>query len=252
MRLIIAILSLLMVSCYNKPSVPEPLPEGPVANADIEQLKTMCSKQTTTFTPATPLAIHGTVISCDKEGYINGAIYIDDGSATAKLLVGIYDSNSIYPEGAQISITMPGLSAKIDNHQLVIGLKSENSEELYPIKSIVILDKHIICKNSLNKIEPQQYKIPELSTDICGKLITINDLSYVYTCYEEGYQGKYLRFCSSDEDFVYIYIDNYAAGFTTIPPVQPTNISGILTHTAVPFDDNHCFVILPRRSSDIW
>ncbi|MBP3644487.1 MAG: hypothetical protein J6J22_07550 [Alistipes sp.] len=252
MKLIVVILSLLMVGCYNKVSAPEPAPEVITTNATIAQLKRICSSGVITFTPNLPVVITGTVISSDKESYINGAIYIDDGTATAKLLVGIYDSFSIYPEGSQISISMTGLTAGIEDHQLSIGLVYENSKTLYAIKSSVILDKHITCKNSINKIEPQVCSISDIDTDLCGKLITINSLNYVYTCYEENYRGKYFRFCDTEENFIYVYIDQYAAGFKNVPPQEPSDITGIVTYQKVPFDTKECFVILPRGSKDIW
>ena len=252
MKHIITILALLLTGCYNRAPIPEPAPEEITTNATIAQVKEMCNNEIITFTPNLPIVITGTVISSDKESYISGAIYIDDGTATAKLLVGVYDSYSIYPEGSQISILLTGLSANLYNHQLTIGLLQEKFNELYAIKSHVLLDKHITCKNSINKIEPKVCDITDISTDFCGKLVTINSLNYVYTCYEENYRGKYLRFCDSDDNFIYVYIDQYAAGFKNVPPQETSDITGIVTYQKVPFDTKECFVILPRGSKDIW
>lgn len=252
MRLIVTLLSLLLSGCYNRASDPE-LDSAPVtANITIAKLKSICNSEIITFTATAPVVVSGTVISCDKQGYINGAIYIDDGTATAKVLVDIYDSFSFYPEGCKISITMVDLSAQIADSQLTIGQLSKRDNSLIGFKSIVTLDKHITRYSSIDKIEPLNCTISQIDNSLCGKLVSINDLNYVYTCYEEHYKGKYLRFCDSDQNFIYIYIDNYASGFSNLPPIEATDVTGIVTYQNVPFDQNNCFVILPRRSSDIW
>lgn len=251
MKLAIYILTLLFVSCYNKAVTPEPAPEVLTTNATIAQLKKMCNTAPLSFTATAPVTISGTVVSSDKEGYISGAIYIDDGTATAKILVSVYDLHSIYPLGARITLYMPELTAAIIDNQLSIGL-TYNGDEPYPIKSIVLLDKHITCSNSTYPVEPLICTVDELTPSLCGKLVTINSMTYVYTCYEEGYDGKYLRFSDSNENFTYVYIDNYAAGFSNIPPQSPTQITGIVTYQNVPFDKQNQIVLLPRSSKDIW
>ena len=251
MKLVVYILSLLFVSCYNKAATPEPTPEVTTTNATIAQLKKMCINSPISFTVTAPVTVSGTVVSSDKEGYISGAIYIDDGTSTAKILVGIYDSHSIYPIGARITIYMPELTAAIIDNQLTIGL-TYNGSEPYPLKSVVLLDKHISCSNNIQTIEPMVCKAGELNEELCGKLVTIKDLEYQYTCYEENFKGKYLRFTDSDDNFAYIYIDNYAAGFSNLPPQTTTDITGIVVYQNVPFDTNDLIILLPRSSRDIW
>ena len=49
-----------------------------------------------------------------------------------------------------------------------------------------------------------------------------------------------------------IYIDNYAAGFSNLPPQTTTDITGIVVYQNVPFDTNDLIILLPRSSRDIW
>ena len=244
-------LLLLFVGCQRAGVIAGSDLEGVKVNTTIADLYRMCVGGAVSFNGSLGVVARGTVISCDKEGYISKELYIDDGTATAKVLVGLYNSYCIYPEGVEITIYMPGLSATVENHQLVIGVMN-SSGQIRTIDSEVVLDKHILCSSTLNPIAPQLIVPTELDTSMCGKLVTLEQMSYVYTCYEAGDEGEYLRFTDAADNCVYIYIDKYAVGFNDLPPQHPTTITGVAVCRRVPFSEQIETILLPRRRSDIW
>ena len=251
MKQVLIALLLLFVGCQRAGVIGSSDLENVEANATLADIYQMCVGGAISFNGSLEVAVCGTVISCDKEGYINKELYIDDGTATAKVLVGLYNSYCIYPEGVEITIYMPGLSAVIENNQLVIGVKG-SSGTIRTIDSEVVLDKHILCSATLNAVAPQLITTAEIDSPLCGKLVTLEQMSYVYTCYEEGDEGKYLRFADDQGGYAYIYIDKYAVGFNDLPPQQPTTITGVAVCRRVPYSDEVETILLPRRRSDIW
>lgn len=251
MKQVLIALLLLFAGCQRTGVIGGSDLEDVKTNATIADIYQMCVGGAISFNGSLEVVACGTVISCDKEGYISKELYIDDGTATAKVLVGPYNSYCIYPEGVEITIYMPGLSAVIENHQLVIG-KMDSSGTMRTIDSEVVLDKHILCSATLNPIAPKLITAQELDASMCGKLVALEQMSYAYTCYEEGDDGKYLRFADDQDGFAYIYIDKYAVGFNDLPPQQPTTITGIAVCRRVPFSDEVETILLPRRRSDIW
>lgn len=233
--------------CYNSKSTPGHNQPSVTANTTLAQLRSICTGSKVTFNAAMPIVVSGTVISCDKEGYISQSLYIDDGSATAKIRIGAYNSYSLYPEGTKITLKMTGLTATVVNHQLTIGL----GEQLRTIDSFPLLDRYISCSAELQSVEPTPLRATELTPEMCGKLVALEQMSYAYTAYEDNYTGKYLRFHDPELNHAYIYISQYAIGFNDLMPQQPTTIRGILCYESTPMENKLIPVIYPRRRSDL-
>lgn len=253
MKLIVAILSLLFVGCYNNCPTPEAVADTNTVNTPIAVLKQMCDNNILTFTESAKIIISGTVISCDKEGFINDAIYIDDGTATAKVLTGIYNSYAIYPEGSQITIYLPALSAKIENYQLVIGIiDNRDNRKLAEMDSQVILDRHITRHSALSTVEPQLCTINELTTLLCGKLVRLSDITFIETYEDEqNPTGKYCSLSDTNGNMAYLYIDSYSMGYNKPLPQGAVDITAIVTYNFIPQSGSYGIILIPRRSSDI-
>ena len=253
MKIIVAILSILLVGCYNRYSAPEAIDDINSTNATIAALKQMCDRNILTFTDNAKITITGTVLSCDKEGFISNALYIDDGTATAKVLTGIYNAYVIYPEGSQISIYLPALSAKIENYQLVIGMTDDrDNSKLAEMDSQVILDKHITRHSTLNSVEPQLCAIYELTTFLCGKLVRLSDMTFIDTYEDEqNPAGKYCTLCDTKGNFAYLYIDPYSMGYNKPLPKDAVDITAIVTYGYIPQINSYGIILIPRRCSDI-
>lgn len=254
MKYFAAILSLLLIGCCTKryPTADDAGSQSS-AKTTIATLKQMCDHTIITFTDDTALAITGTVISTDKQGYISGAIYIDDGTATAKILTGIYNSYVIYPEGSQITLSLPALSAKIENYQLVIGLTDDrDNTQLSEMDSQVILDRHITRHSTKKDVTPQPCTTNELSTLLCGKLVSISDLTFI-DIYEDEQNptGKLCTLSNISGDIVYLYIDSYSVGYNKQLPKDNVDITAIVTYGYIPQSGIYDIILLPRCSTDI-
>ena len=253
MKYFVAILSLLLVGCGHHYPTPDNTDNTSSTNTSIAALKQMCDNNIITFTESSKISITGTVISTDKQGYISGAIYIDDGTATAKVLTGIYNSYVVYPEGAEITIYLPALSAKIENYQLTIGLADDRDKsQLTEMDSQVVLDRHITRHATKKDTTAQPRTINELSTLLCGKLVTISDLYFIGSYEDEQNPiGKLCSLSNTAGDVTYLYIDKYSVGYNKPLPKEAVDITAIVTYGYIPQSGQYDTILLPRCSSEI-
>ena len=244
--------SLLSTACYDRHRAPETGSTELTAHTTISELYPMCSVGALEIVKS--LKIKARVVSDDSSRYINGELYIDDGTATAKLLINQYALYTQYPEGVEISVDLNGLAIAQDDHILQIGLPSTSSKNTVDnIVSQVTIDKHITAGNSINTLYPKEYIIPELSVALCGKIATIHQLTFTPTDPTEShYAGGYHRFCDRESNSIHIYIDQNSTGAGRILPQEEVSLTGIITCKTDNLRDSTTLIIIPRKDSDIW
>ena len=246
------LLSLLSLGCYNHYNNPEKSDNALTAHTTISTLYPMCSVGALTIEES--LKIKGRVVSNDRDKYFNSELYIDDGTATAKLMIDQYSLYTHYPEGVEISVELKGFAIAQRDQILQIGLPSTSSNRVVDnIKSQVTLNKNITTGSSINTLHPKEYNISELNTSLCGKLITTNRAVHhpadsTDTYFADGYH----RFCDRDSNFIHIYIDTNSTGAGRLLPKEEISLTGIITCKTDRLRDSTTLIIIPRRDSDIW
>lgn len=241
------------LSCYNRHQTPEVGAEGLPANTTLSELYRICSSDKGVIAPQSDVFVTGTVTSSDKQSYISRELYIDDGTATAKVLIDMYNIASLYPEGARLTINLKGLSLNIENYQLQIGLADKSEPTLLkPLESEVVLDKYIVCHSDCNPLQPRLSIVSDLSVNLCGKLVTLNSMTHTPTHPDDtNIACGYHRFTDRYGNHTYIYIDQYSAGFGKRLPDGETTITGIVTWHPTIYSDLNAIALLPRYSTDI-
>ena len=245
------LLSFLTVACYN--NYHEPTIEGSSnsTTATLAELYRMCNSDI--LAPKSDIIVSGTVISCDKHSFLSKVLYIDDGTATAQIAIGMYNINSLYPEGCKISINLNGLGATIREYQLQIGMVDKSDPTLLKqIESEVLLDKFISRDSSLEPIEPLKIVVSDLSTKLCGKLVTLERMSHISTHPDDtNIACGYHRFSDIYGNHTYIYIDQYSSAYNRYLPTDEVTIPGIVVYRQAIYNELNCVAITPRRDSDI-
>ena len=246
------LISFLLSGCYNHYNNPEQSDNSLAAHTTISTLYPMCSVGVLTIEES--LKVKGRVVSNDCDKYFNGELYIDDGTATAKLMIDQYSLYTRYPEGVEISVDLKGFAIAHKDHILQIGLPSANNKRVVDdIVSQATLNKNITIGNSISTLHPKEYNISELNTSLCGKLITTNRaVHHPADSTDTYFAGGYHRFCDRDSNFIHIYIDKNSSGAGRILPQEEISLTGIITCKTDHLRDSTTLIIVPRRDSDIW
>lgn len=248
----ILLLSILFTCCYNNHKAPEIGSESSEDRVTIAEFYEMCSDNW--VQPINKdISISGVVISSDSQSFISKAIYICDGTGSAKICTNMNQISSLYPEGAKITVHLNDLAAKIIDYQLNIGLKdSRNPTQLINIASEVLADRFISCDTTLQPISPKVVSCPTLTTLLCGELVTVENLRHSPISEADTYiAGGYHRFCDSSGNHLYIYIDPYSIAAGRNLPQDEISITGIVTYVSTLHDEHNQIVILPRYCGDI-
>ncbi len=244
--------TILFSGCYDHHKEPDLSGSEQVATATIAELYTMCNHEQVIAIDA-EVAVQGTVVSSDSQSFINKAIYIDDGTATAKICINMSQTSSLYPEGARVTILLKGLAMTIRNYQLSIGIRdSEEPTEIKGIQSEVLLDRYISCDDTPHPLAPQVVHPHELSSLLCGKLVQLEGMMHSPTDESDTYiAGGFHRFANLQGGYTYIYIDEYSTMFGKSLPSTAVTLTGIVTWHATIFGEPNAIALLPRYKSDI-
>ena len=253
-RLLSAILlsQILFVGCYDYHKEPDAVSKQHIVTTTISELRTLCNGDQV-LPIETDISVRGVVVSSDNQSFINKAIYIDDGTATAKICVNMSQTSSLYPEGARVTVLLKGLAITIDDYQLHIAVRdSQEPTKIKGIESEVLLDRHISCEDTSYPVEPQTIPPHELSSLLCGKLVRLEGMRHSPTNEADIYiAGGFHRFANLQGNHAYIYIDEYSAAYGKILPSTEITLTGIVTWHSEIFDEPNAIALLPRYKSDI-
>ena len=253
-RLLSAILlcQILFIGCYDSHKEPDAFGKQHIVTTTIAELKTSCNGNQV-LPIESDISVRGVVVSSDSQSFINKAIYIDDGTATAKICVNMNQSSSLYPEGAMVTVLLNGLAVTIDDYQLHIAVRdSEEPTKIKGIESEVLLNKYLSCEDTPYPPEPQVLQPHELSSLYCGKLVRLEGMTHSPTNEADIYiAGGFHRFANQRGEHVYIYIDEYSAAYGEILPDTEITLTGIVTWHSEIFGVPNAIALLPRYKSDI-
>lgn len=241
--------SIMLLGCSrtDKPLQPN---SSIVPNITIAQLKDMCKWGVIYFKQ--DVIVSGTVISSDREGYINKEVYFDDGTAGAKIRINMFYNSVVYPEGVKIAISLDGLGAGIVGDILTIGIKGYNNS-IYPLQNEFTITKHIARGEQIDTLEPIECAPEQITPALCGRLVKVCNLKHTPLESEPIVAGGYHRFTNqSNGQYLYIYIDPESYDYGDFLPNQTVDITGIATLAITPYELEAVPVLLPRYHSDIW
>ncbi len=251
----IAIVAMLlaMVGCYDSHNLPTPNGDNVVPNTTIAQLRTL-SKRDKALTHTKDIIIEGVVTSDDSEGNFYRTLYIEDKTAAAEVFVGFYDLCTAYPPGCTIALKLKGCATYIDNETLQIGLPSESysTHEIDYFYTSVVADRYIIRNSDVQTISGKEITANQLGVSLCGRLVTLSLLRHQpLDAEEQSTAVGYHRYGDGMDNYIYLYISEYADFADIKLPKQILSITGILSYSSVGYSVGKQFVITPRRADDI-
>lgn len=240
MRLMVITTLLLALMACNRVVVPYIDGDITPPTTTIDGLKQMLGSAQSTVIKD-DVVVQGRVTSSDREGNFYRALIVEDSSGALELLVGAYDLYALYPEGLQVSLNLKGCAMDYDYGVLRVGRKAHeyDSYNVTYISTRQDIARIIERSNDVERIEPRQSVIAELSKEECGELIRIEDLELRHTTSIDTLQGMtlsdatwqgYALFFDAKGDSIAVYTSPYARFAKSNIPTTPIAITGILQY----------------------
>lgn len=251
-RLLLSIiLPILIISACRKYDEPKGVCVDYTPNATISQLRDMCRYQSADFNQ--DIIFTGTVISSDSEGYITRSIFIDDGSAGIEIMLGIYNSCKLYPEGSKVTVRLQGLSGTMDNHILKVGVRDKsgyNNNYIDYINSRPYIKEKIIRHFTKSEIPIINTAIHLLDSEMCGRIVKIDNLHHWPAADEVPTAGGYHRLSDNAGNTIYINIPETAPIIGLPLPQEEISVTGILSYPQISYNIGEQYVITPTKALD--
>lgn len=219
-------------------------------NATISQVREICQYKATKFSQN--IIFSGTVTSSDKEGYITRSIFLDDGEAGIEVMLGLYDSYKLYPEGSKVTVLLQNLAGVLGSNSILkVGIKPNDWEEYIGyISNRPYIKEKIIRHFTFADIPIVETAIHLLDSKMCGRLVKIDNLHHWATADELPTAGGYHRLADNSGNIIYLYIPETASVFGSYLPKSEISVTGILSYKQIGYASEYSFVITPTKASD--
>ena len=204
-----------------------------------------------------PIVVGGYVTTSDEDSNFHKTLIIDDGTAGAEIMLGIYDSYRLYPPGYYITIRLQGCGVGRHYGVMQIGLPAEEYSG-FPtdyFQSRVMLDRHIQPSREHKTVVAEVRTIDELSVADCGRLVRVEGLSLASHLYpeawrvnQEGTWREYNVFQDAQERKIAVYTSEYAAYADRAVPLGVVSLTGILQTGQI--DGEDMFMLKMRYEED--
>ena len=179
------------------------------------------------------LVLEVTVIANDYENNFFKKIVAADETGGFELLVGTYDMHRQFPIGRSFHIAMKGLSVDLHNEVMRVGL-SKHSLDVEPpeyFNYYYILDRYVCdCTYYPDMPEPEIMTLLELSSDMCGQLVTVTDIinnKYGLAWAKVGREHIYFK--DKIGNRIVVETSAYAEFASDIVPNVEVEITGVLS-----------------------
>lgn len=241
---------LLVTACYDNHSPYERGEQLEAPTATIAELRSRCSERVATI--ESRMVVEGRVVSSDKEGNFYRSFFIEDATAGAEILSGLYDNHSLYPLGVRISMSLEGCAVVLRDNIVQIGLPTDPSA-LRPASFDVpsLLASFVRRESSALPLVATEVECRELSVAMCGTLVAVSGLRYEPLEEEEVTMCGYRRFVTNDGHQLYCSTSYYADFANYAVPCGEVTLRGILHYESVGAGDGRHFVIKPSLWSDV-
>lgn len=253
--LFLLLVSTLLAGC-STPDVPDTeqvIP--PSSNISIGELRRLLGDREQTI--AQELIIGGFVTSEDKAGNFYRTFTIEDNTGGVEVMAGVYDLHNLFPMGYYVVVRLQGCHAAQHLGVLQIG-RTPKSYSNYPtdyFHSRQELDKHVACYDVTRPTAASQQSIASLNEDMCGRLISISDLSLCSSLHSDGWQvnteGRwqgYNFFSDTQGAQIAVHTSEYASYCDHEIPTDRVSITGILQRGTA--DGEEYYMIKMRDESD--
>ncbi len=227
----------------------------PTTNLSLGELRRLVADKTITINQ--DIVVGGYVTTSDREENFYRTFCIEDQTAGAEIMAGLYDLHNIFPEGYYVTVSLKGCTVALHNGILQIGRQAQ-PYSAYPTEyfaSRAILDKYIRCHDSHQPVSPKPQTIEALNQELCGCLIVINELSLQSEQYadnwlvnHEGQWQGYNIFSNSEGDIIATYTSDYATFAHHFIPQGTLSMTGILQYGKIA--DIQCYIIKIRDEND--
>lgn len=221
------------------------------ANCSIAQLRTLCEDGCYLIT--SDLICVGRVTTSDKEGNFYRSLFVEDATGGVEVLLGIYNSHSLYPEGTEVALHLDGTAVMKEGEVVQVGLAPESYDlSLREFESQALIDRHIARGTSVEKVAPRVYLLSDLDATLCGQLIEIQNLTHTASLDTEctTLEG-YHAFTDESGNTLYTSVSSYADFADSTIPEGRVLLRGVLLHEAVGLGIGRQYVIKPRYEDDI-
>ena len=179
------------------------------------------------------ITLEVTVIANDYYNNFIKKIVASDATGGFELLVGMYDTHLQFPIGRTFHISLRGLTVDLVDEVMRVGL-SEHALEVEPpgyFYYYYVLDRYVCdCVYFPEVKDPEPVSLVELSSDMCGQLVTVTDIVNDEAGLSWAKQGReqiYFRDSIGNKIVVETYL--YADFASEIVPNIEVSITGVLS-----------------------
>ena len=181
--LCISLLMHTLASCgYDRFGLEEPLyapAEGLFANTDISTVQSLYGG--TSVEIEYDMVISAYVTSSDRAGNFYRSLMVESGGRGIEVMAGLYDLSTIYPVGRMVYINLRGLTLGRENGVYQLGFKPAYSGSGYQTDYVnyrPLLDKYMVCSDSVIVPWPAAVTIAGLTEPLCGAFVEFGELTY--------------------------------------------------------------------------
>jgi hypothetical protein len=209
---------------------------------------------------ADDIVVSGRVVSSDMAGNFYNTFFIDDGTGAVEIMAGMPDLDATYRPGQRIVVRARGLAVGWSNGAMQLGLPPEAGSGFQTgyFYHPVVARRYISRGRDVEEIEPVERAISDLSTALCGRVVTLGDLSLspeetsaTWAVTEPTPATGYRKFYTADRrDSVTVTTSGYATFADAPVPVGSVTLTGILLYGKGGSSKNH-FMLKLRNEKDI-
>jgi hypothetical protein len=130
------------------------------------------------LTIADDIELSGRVVSSDRAGNFYNTFFIDDGTGSAEIMVGMPDLDAAYRPGQRVSIRARGLAVGWRDGVMQIGLPPEPGNRFATsyFYHPVVMGAYVTAERSVEEVEPIEVSLDEISVELCGRPVRISGL----------------------------------------------------------------------------
>lgn len=257
MRRALLLAILLSEGCYDPDGAPHGKRQQTTVNTTLAELRELYAG--TPFEVTGNIVVSGYVTSSDEARNFYGTIVIEDAGAAAEIMAGTDHLFNRYPVGSRLAVRLRDLTIAENYGVLQFGRKPAPGSG-YPtdyLDSQAALDKAVIRTG--DRIDPaaETVRPDALTSDLCGRLVRIENLIYVPEGLDAATWSGYRRFITAgtaDEDAdnapaIYLYTRSYADWADEQVPLRPLTLTGILQYGRIGGSAPR-YILKPSRIDD--
>ncbi|MBQ3148875.1 MAG: hypothetical protein IJB87_05895 [Alistipes sp.] len=173
---IVALSLLLIASCSKSDDPAAEYPESPHGKVSIAHLKTLAIKDSKVITE--DISIEGYVVANDLFGEYYKSIVVCDESGGIEISVDTHSTAKTFPIAAKVTIHCTSLTLGNFAGRIILGAKANDDYTVGRIAESDFARHFAIDLLAAQAIEPTKITISEISPNIIGNYIEINDVAF--------------------------------------------------------------------------